>query len=359
MTNAHLSARSAPIRVVVVEDSPTMRAILKTRLERTNDIVVVGAAANASEGRAMIRELDPDVITLDVEMPGMNGLDFLEKIMALRPTPVIVVSGSTQKGTETTARALALGAVNCYAKSESSGGLPFDDAGLLASLIREAAKVRFGERGPPLHHPLHHSAQRMATEARTVLIDRPRVIAVGSSTGGVEALQILLGEFPENCPPTLIVQHIAARFAPAVARTLDQNCAPRVLLAEPDQPLRDGHVYLAPGDDRHLTLAGSTALCCRLREGERVSGHMPSVDMLFGSVARIAGAQAVGILLTGMGSDGAQGLLAMAQAGARTIAQDEATSTVFGMPRAAISLGAAGVVAPIGQIARHTFNKAA
>jgi two-component system chemotaxis response regulator CheB len=299
----------------------------------------------------MIRELDPDVITLDVEMPGMNGLDFLEKIMALRPTPVIVVSGSTQKGTETTARALALGAVNCYAKSESSGGLPFDDAGLLAGLIREAAKVRFGERNP--------ATQRVAGEARTVLIDRPRVIAVGSSTGGVEALQILLGEFPENCPPTLIVQHIAARFAPAVARTLDQNCAPRVQLAEPDLPLRDGHVYLAPGDDRHLTLAGSTALCCRLREGERVSGHMPSVDMLFGSVARIAGAQAVGILLTGMGSDGAQGLLAMAQAGARTIAQDEATSTVFGMPRAAISLGAAGVVAPIGQIARHTFNKAA
>ena len=338
------------IRVVIVEDSPTMRAILKTRLEREGDIVVVGAAADAAQGRTMIRELDPDVITLDVEMPGMNGLDFLEKIMALRPTPVIIVSGSTQKGTETTARALALGAVNCYAKSERSGSLPFDDGGILANLIREAAKVKFGERAP--------TTQRVANEARSLLAERPRLIAIGSSTGGVEALQILLGGFPVDCPPTLIVQHIAGRFAPAVARTLDQSCAPRIVLAEPDLPLRDGHVYLAPGDDRHLTVSGQ-ALSCRLREGERVSGHMPSVDVLFHSVAKAVGARAVGILLTGMGSDGAQGLLAMAQAGAHTIAQDEATSTVFGMPRAAISLGAASVIAPIGQIARHAFSKAA
>jgi two-component system chemotaxis response regulator CheB len=343
------AARSA-IRVVIVEDSPTMRAILKTRLEREADIVVVGAAADAAQGRTMIRELDPDVITLDVEMPGMNGLDFLEKIMALRPTPVIVVSGSTQKGTETTARALALGAVTCYAKSQQSGSLPFDDGGMLATLIREAAKVRFGERAP--------AAPRPQSQARPFPAERPRLIAIGSSTGGVEALQILLGGFPADCPPTLIVQHIAASFAPAVARTLDQSCPPRIQLAEPDLPLRDGHVYLAPGDDRHLTVSGHT-LCCRLREGERVSGHLPSVDVLFASVAKTIGASAIGILLTGMGSDGAQGLLAMAQAGACTIAQDEATSTVFGMPRAAISLGAAGVVAPIGQIARHAFSKAA
>jgi two-component system chemotaxis response regulator CheB len=343
------SSRPA-IRVVIVEDSPTMRAILRTRLEREGDITVVGAAADAAQGRTMIRELDPDVITLDVEMPGMNGLDFLEKIMALRPTPVIVVSGSTQKGAETTARALALGAFSCYAKSERSGTLPLDDGGMLAGLIREAAKVRFGERAS--------TPQRVTSEARTSLIERPRLIAVGSSTGGVEALQILLGGFPVDCPPTLIVQHIAARFAPAVARTLDQSCPPRIQLAEPDLPLREGHVYLAPGDDRHLTVGGH-GLCARLREGERVSGHLPSVDVLFASVAKAVGASAIGILLTGMGSDGAQGLLAMAQAGAYTIAQDEATSTVFGMPRAAISLGAAGVIAPIGQIARHAFSKAA
>ncbi len=360
-SNSALLHRETPIRVVVVEDSHTMRAILKTRLERDGDIVVVGAAANASEGRTMIRELDPDVITLDVEMPGMNGLDFLEKIMALRPTPVIVVSGSTQRGTETTARALALGAVNCYAKSERSGALPFDDSGLLAGLIREAAKVRFGERVAAGSRPVSPGAgaSNAGTEPRPGPAERPRVVAVGSSTGGVEALQILLSRFPENCPPTLIVQHIAPRFAPAVARTLDTHCAARIVLAEPDLPLREGHVYLAPGDDRHLTVAGSTALCCRLRQGERVSGHLPSVDVLFGSVARCVGARAVGILLTGMGCDGAQGLLAMAQAGARTIAQDEATCTVFGMPRAAIALGAAGLVAPIGQIARHAISQAA
>ncbi|MDF8334300.1 chemotaxis-specific protein-glutamate methyltransferase CheB [Novosphingobium cyanobacteriorum] len=339
------------IRVVVVEDSPTMRAILKTRLEREGDITVVGAAANAAEGRQMIRELDPDVITLDVEMPGMNGLDFLEKIMQLRPTPVIIVSGSTQKGTDTTARALALGAVDCYAKNESSGGLPMEDMGRLAGLIREAAKVQFPTRAP--------STQRVATEARSSLSERPRLIAIGSSTGGVEALQVLLGGFPVDCPPTLVVQHISPRFAGAVAKTLDQHCPPRILLAEPDLPLKAGHVYIAPGDDRHLTVGGSMSYHARLRRGEPVSGHLPSVDMLFHSVAETVGAHAVGILLTGMGADGAQGLLAMAQRGAHTICQDEATCTVFGMPRAAISLGAAGVVAPIDHIARHAFSKAA
>lgn len=339
------------IRVVIVEDSPTMRAILKTRLEREGDISVVGAAANAAEGRQMIRELDPDVVTLDVEMPGMNGLDFLEKIMQLRPTPVIVVSGSTQRGAETTARALALGAVDCYAKDESSGGLPMGDMGRLASLIRQAARVQFTERAP--------ASQRVASEARSSLRERPRLIAIGSSTGGVEALQVLLSSFPLDCPPTLIVQHIPERFAPAVARTLDQSCPPRILVAEPDMPLRDGHVYIAPGDDRHLSVGGSTTLHTKLRKGEAVSGHLPSVDVLFRSVADAVGSKAVGILLTGMGSDGANGLLAMAQAGAHTIAQDEATCTVFGMPRAAISLGAAGVVAPISHIARHAFNKAA
>ncbi len=353
-----MSRVSKPIRVVIVEDSPTMRAILQARFEREEDIVVVGAAANAAEGRQMIRELDPDVVTLDVEMPGMNGLDFLERIMALRPTPVIVVSGSTHEGAETTARALAIGAVSCYAKHEGAGSSAFDDKGKLADLIRDAAKVRFVTRPAPPPPP---APPRTSTAPRSpTLIERPRLIAIGSSTGGVEALQVLLGGFPADCPPTLVVQHISARFAPAVARTLDHSCPPRIVIAEPDLPLRDGHVYIAPGDDRHLTVGGrSGILHQRLRHGEPVSGHLPSVDVLFHSVAEIVGGGAVGILLTGMGTDGAQGMLALAQAGARTIAQDEATSTVFGMPRAAIALGAAGVVAPIGTIARHAFSKAA
>lgn len=343
------------IRVVIVEDSPTMRAILMNRLGKEPDIEVVAAAANAAEGRQMIRELDPDVVTLDIEMPGMNGLDFLAKIMELRPTPVIIVSGSTQQGNEMSARALALGAVDCYAKS--GGGTGLDDAGRLAAMIREAAKVQFAPRRAPVVPPA--TIARVAQEARGTLADRPALIAIGSSTGGVEALQTVLAGFPADCPPTMIVQHINARFAPAVARTLDQACPPRIMLAEPDMPLKDGHVYLAPGDDRHLSIGGSSAYHCKLRAGPLVSGHQPSVDVLFQSVAEIVGPRAVGILLTGMGADGAQGLLAMAQQGARTIAQDEATCTVFGMPRAAISLGAARIVAPLSAIARHAFSKAA
>ncbi len=339
------------IRVLIIDDSATMRAILMARLAEEPDIRVIGTAANAAEGRELIRAMNPDVVTLDIEMPGMNGLDFLEKIMKLRPTPVIVVSGSTQEGTEATARALALGAVDCYAKSDRTGGLPLNDNGKLASLVREAARVRFSDRWP--------IAPKVAVEARASIVGDTRMIAVGSSTGGVEALQILLRGWPEDCPPTLIVQHVNARFAPAIAKTLDLACPARVVMAESDMPLRPGHVYLAPGGDRHLSVGGSGAHYAKLRQGDPVSGHIPSVDVMFHSVADAVGARAVGILLTGMGSDGAQGLLALARAGAWTIAQDEATCTVFGMPRAAISLGAAGVVAPIDRIAYHAFRKAA
>lgn len=344
-----------PIRVVVVEDSPTMRAILHTRLSREGDIEVVASAANAAEGRQMIRELDPDVVTLDVEMPGMNGLDFLEKIMKLRPTPVIIVSGATQQGNETTARALTLGAVECYAKSQISGTLPLDDGGKLARLVRDAAKVRFANDAAP-------PAPITAAPPPPPPADRkgpPKVIVIGSSTGGVEALHTLLSEFPADCPPTLVVQHINERFTAAVARTLDETCAANVVLAQPDLPLRPGHIYFPPDNDRHLLVGGPQILRTKLRGGDRISGHRPSVDALFQSAADVVGKDAIGILLTGMGADGAKGLLSMARAGALTIAQDEATCAVFGMPRAAIALGAASIVAPIDQIARHTFSKVA
>lgn len=340
------------IRVLIIDDSATMRAILMSRLSAENDISVIGTAANAAEGRELIKRFNPDVVTLDIEMPGMNGLDFLEKIMTLRPTPVIVVSGSTQEGNEITARALALGAVDCYAKSDRTGMLQLDDNGRLANLVREAAQVRFNNRWPV-------SPKVVAATRRSVSTGDTRLIAIGSSTGGVEALQVLLKDFPENCPPTVIVQHVNPRFAPAIARTLDMASPAKVLIAEPDMPLRDGHIYLAPGGDRHLTLGGTTSWYARLRTGDPISGHVPSVDALFHSVAETVGRRAVGVLLTGMGSDGAKGLLAMAESGAQTIAQDEATCTVFGMPRAAISLGAAGIVAPIDRIAQHVLRQAA
>lgn len=334
------------VRVLVVDDSPTMRAILMSRLSNEPDISVIGTAANAAEARELIKQLDPDVVTLDIEMPGMNGLDFLEKLMQLRATPVIVVSGSTEAGNRVTARALALGAVHCYAKCDRSGGLPLNDNGRLADLIREAAQVRFGKRSATPTIP----ATKSSIDA-----SKAKVIAIGSSTGGVEALQVLLRNFGPDCPPTLVVQHIHARFAPAIAQTLDQVSRAKVQLAEPDLPLRPGHIYLAPGD-QHLLLGGTNQLHTKLRSGELISGHRPSVDALFHSVAKVAGANAVGVLLTGMGADGAKGLLAMARAGAPTIAQDEASCTVFGMPRAAIELGAAQAVLPLQRIAAQLLR---
>lgn len=338
-------------RVLIIDDSATMRAILMSRLREQGDIEVVGTASNAAEGRTMIKQLDPDVVTLDIEMPGMNGLDFLEKIMTLRPTPVIIVSGATQEGNEVTARALGLGAVNCYSKYDPTGKLALQDGGELADMIRDAAQVRMTRSA--------RSAPVVAEESRRSIRRDTRLIAIGSSTGGVEALQVVLREFPRDCPPTLIVQHVNPRFAPAIARTLDQICPARVQVAVNDLPLKEGNVYLAAEAGHHLTVRGSGTLYAKLRAGEPVSGHMPSVDVLFDSVARHVGADAVGILLTGMGQDGARGLLAMNEAGAHTIAQDESTCTVFGMPRAAISLGAASVVAPVTRIARHALNKAA
>ncbi|MDE8654427.1 protein-glutamate methylesterase/protein-glutamine glutaminase [Novosphingobium album (ex Liu et al. 2023)] len=340
------------IRVLVIDDSPTMRAILMSRLSEQPDISVIGTASNAADGREMIKRFNPDVVTLDIEMPGMNGLDFLEKIMTLRPMPVIIVSGATQEGNETTARALALGAVDCYSKFDPSGKLDIGDNGRLAALIRLAAQVTFN-RGQQA------AVASVVEQSRRSIDGDIKLIAVGSSTGGVEALQILLSEFPDDCPPTMIVQHVNPRFASAIARTLDSACPARVQIAEADMPVRPGNVYLAPGGDQHLKVGGTRTLRTKLRAGEPVSGHLPSVDALFLSVAEVVGAQAVGILLTGMGADGAKGLLAMHRAGAHTIAQDEATCTVFGMPRAAISLGAARVIAPINRIARHALTKAA
>lgn len=338
------------IRVLVVDDSASMRALLTARLREEQDITVIGAAADAKEARAMIKALNPDVITLDIEMPGMDGLSFLEKIMDLRPTPVIIVSGATQAGNEVTARALQFGAVSCYAKGDRYGAMPIDDRGKLAELVREAAQVRFGPDWPV--------SDTVGKEVQQSARGDTRLIAIGSSTGGVEALRTLLPSFPADCPPTVVVQHVNARFAPAIARSLDDACAARVVLADTDVPLRRGHIYFAPGGDRHMMVSGTSidTLRIKLRQGELVSGHRPSVDALFLSVAARAGANAVGVLLTGMGQDGASGLLAMAQAGAHTIAQDEASCVVFGMPRAAISMGAAKVIAPIERIAEHVLG---
>ena len=300
------------IRVLIIDDSATMRAVLAARLSGQPDIQVIGLACNAAEGRQLIKELEPDVVTLDIEMPGMNGLDFLDKIMTLRPMPVIIVSGLTQAGSDATARALALGAVDCYCKTDYAGSA-MQDGGKLAGMVRQASQIT-----PRRRVDVQHMAAPLRAANAVRASGGAKLIAIGSSTGGVEALQVLLRNFPEDCPPTMIVQHVDARFAPAIARTLNTASPATVVLAEADMPMKRGHVYLAPGDDRHLMVGGVGQLHAKLRPGEPISGHRPSVDALFMSVAQRLGADAVGILLTGMGADGAKGLKLMRETMADT-----------------------------------------
>jgi len=351
-------------RVLIVDDSATMRALLSRMLGSEPDLEVIGTAADAQQARVMIREMNPDVVTLDVEMPGMNGLDFLEKIMRLRPMPVVIVSGVTRKGAETTIRALELGAVDCYAKPDGSiMNLLDHDGGALANMVRSAARASqwrgSGERAAapsPAAAAVSREAIALSAGISAGRTGVPaQLIAIGASTGGVEALHHILPSFPQNCPPTVIVQHISAAFAPAMADRLDKQCAVTVQLIESGMPLLPGHVYVAPGNDRHAVVGTAGRLTATMKPGDPVSGHRPSIDTLFESVARSLGPAAVGILLTGMGQDGARGLLAMRQAGAHTIAQDQATSTVYGMPRAAADMGAAEKILPLPRIAERAL----
>lgn len=342
-------------RVLIVDDSATMRAILTRLLGGEPDIEVIGAAKDAMEARGMIRELNPDVVTLDIEMPGMNGLDFLEKIMSLRPMPVVVVSGITRKGADTTIRALELGAVDCYAKPDGSvNALLENDGGTLAQMVRDAARVRFVRVQTKPTIPVSPVAQQTIVASRSGP-SVTKLIAIGASTGGVEALHNLLPAFPKTCPPTLIVQHISAAFAPAMAERLDKQCQATVKLLESGEVLKPGIIYIAPGNDKHASIGGVDTIIGKMMPGEKFSGHRPSIDIMFESVAQRLGPAAIGILLTGMGQDGARGLLAMRRAGGRTIAQDEATSTVYGMPRAAADIGAAENILPLPRIAERAL----
>jgi len=317
------------IRVLVVDDSSTMRQLVARVLEADGGIEVAGMAGSALEARELIKQLNPDVMTLDVEMPQMDGLSFLERVMRLRPMPVVMVSTLTAQGTETAVSALALGAVDCVVKPTAAHPSSFDE---LPAKVKIAAKVR---RRMPVTEPAEQ-----APAPRGNYQPDGRVIAIGSSTGGVEALIAVLTRFPANCAPTVITQHMPPVFTRNLAQRLDRMCAPQVAEAVNGAPLRPGTVYIAPGGDQHFEVTGRSALSCVLKPGEPINGHCPSVDRLFLSVARAAGPRAVGVLLTGMGRDGAQGLLEMHRAGARTFAQDEASSVVYGMPRAAVELGA-------------------
>ena len=324
------------VRVLVVDDSATMRGVISATLRADPEIEVVGQAADPYEARQLIKQLSPDVITLDIEMPNMDGLAFLDKIMRLRPTPVIMVSTLTQAGAEVNLRALEIGAFDCVAKPSSYNRDSFEQ---LAEKVKAAAKSRCR---PVL-------VQRAMVQPSGSYAPDGRLVAIGSSTGGVEALITILSKFPANCPPTVISQHMPPTFTASFAARLNKLSAAEVSEAVDGAKLQTGHVYLAPGN-AHLEVAGSHV---RLSDAPKVNGHRPSVDVMFQSVLRSVGARAVGVILTGLGRDGAEGLLALRQAGAETIGQDEASCVVYGMPRAAYEIGAVMRQLPLERIAER------
>ena len=316
------------VGVLVVDDSATMRGLIGAALKRDPEIEVLGFANDPIEAREQIKKLNPDVVTLDIEMPKMNGLEFLEKIMRLRPTPVVMVSTLTQAGADVTLQALELGAVDCVGKPV--GGVtaqdPFDE---LTAKVKAAARARVKPYNGPIV-PVERARDYRATDG---------VLAIGSSTGGVEALMTILSNFPDTCPPTVITQHMPATFTKSFAARLDKISGAHVTEAQDGDRLQAGHIYIAPGGDAHMEVTSSSHPVIRLRAGEPVNGHRPSVDVLFESVARL-NRPSVGVILTGMGRDGAAGLLSMKQAGARTLGQDESSCVVYGMPRVAFEIGA-------------------
>ena len=334
-----------PVRVLVVDDSATMRALIRATLGADKRIEVVGEAADPLEAREAIKALNPDVMTLDVEMPNMNGLEFLEKVMRLRPMPVVMVSILTERGADATIAALEIGAVDCVAKPSPQRPNAFAD---LADKVMAAAGAQVHARAPAPPASTAPGGAPPRRRADGCALERRALVAIGSSTGGVEALMAILSQLPAQLP--------ADGDHPAHAGDVHQELRPAarpplraaVQEAVDGAPLLPGYVYLAPGSARASRgRRAPSRWRCALREGDLVNGHRPSVDVLFHSVARHVGAKAVGVILTGMGRDGAQGLLAMRKAGARTLGQDEATCVVYGMPKAAYQIGAVEKQAPL------------
>jgi two-component system chemotaxis response regulator CheB len=336
-----------PIKVLVVDDSALIRQVLTELLSRDPAIEVVGTAPDPYVARERIKALSPDVITLDIEMPRMDGLSFLEKLMALRPLPVVVVSTLTQKGTDAAIRALELGAMDYVAKpllNIRNGMVELEQE--LVAKVKLAAASR-----PRARQTAASSLAPLTADPR--LSTAGRIVAIGASTGGVETLQRILVRLPASSPAILVTQHMPPGFTASFARRLDAQCAVTVIEATDGRRVLPGHVYIAPGA-RHLELVRNGAhYACRLQDGPPVSGHRPSVDVLFSSVAATAGSNAMGVILTGMGRDGADGLLAMRRAGARTLGQSEATCVIYGMPKAALQIGAVEAEYPLDRLAEE------
>lgn len=331
------------IRVLIVDDSATARAVLRDILENDPEIEVVGSASDAYVARDKIVELRPDVICLDVEMPRMDGITFLRRLMHYVPLPVVMVSSLTQNGAKTTLEALEAGAVDFVPKPHShiyDGKEEMRDE--LLSKIKMASKVRVHQR------LLQHIRQANTTSLAETT---HKILAIGASTGGTEALKEVLMGLPRNAPGTVIVQHMPANFTAPFAERLNALCAMEVREARNGDSITPGVVLIAPGDYHMVVRRSGARYYVEIGSGEKVSGHRPSADVLLNSVAKIAGANAIGAILTGMGGDGARGLLAMRNAGARTIGQDEASCIVYGMPKVAYELGAVERQLPLSKIA--------
>ena len=339
------------IKVLIVDDSALIRSVMSEIISSQPDMEVVGVAPDPLVARELIKQTNPDVLTLDVEMPKMDGLDFLEKLMRLRPMPVVMVSSLTERGSEITMRALELGAVDFVTKPKISiqSGMR-DYTELISEKIRAAARARIKPR------TLAGGAAPPALPAlRNPLTSSEKLIIIGASTGGTEAIREFLMQMPSDCPGILIAQHMPEGFTTSFARRLDSLCKISVREALGDERVLPGHAFIAPGHS-HLLLARSGAnYVTKIEQSEPVNRHRPSVDVLFDSAARHAGKNAIGVILTGMGRDGADGLLRMRQAGAYTLAQDEASCVVFGMPREAIALGAAHEVVPLQDMSQRVM----
>ncbi|MBO0346541.1 chemotaxis response regulator protein-glutamate methylesterase [Roseibium sp. CAU 1637] len=342
-----------PIRVLIVDDSALVRQMLSEMLSADPQIDVIGSASDPLFARAMIKDLNPDVLTLDVEMPRMDGLNFLEKIMTLRPMPVVMVSSLTQRGADAALRAMELGAVEIVAKPTIGlkESFPILQAELIAKVKAAAgARVRARGKGGNTASQKLASAHYQTTE---------RVVCIGASTGGVEALADVLRMLPGASPAIAITQHMPANFTAKFAARLDGICAIRIAEAKGGERMLPGHAYLAPGN-QHLKIDRSGAnYVCRLAGNELVSGHCPSVDVLFHSAAENIGVNAVGVILTGMGRDGAAGLKAIRDAGGATLGQNEASSVVYGMPRVAFEMGAVERQIPLSGVAQAILDACA
>ncbi len=332
-------------RVLIVDDSALVRSMLTEILQSDPRVEVVGAAQDPFEAREMIKCLNPDVLTLDIEMPRMNGLTFLSNLMRLRPMPVVMISTLTHAGAPATLESLELGAVDFLAKPKDQGPAALADyKRTIVAKVCAAATANLSGRDDGW---LDRQPVSVAESAR---LRANYVCAIGASTGGTEAIKEVLRVLPKQSPPILVAQHIPAAFSSSFAARLDGNCEIRVFEAEHDQPVRAGCAYVAPGG-AHLELARSSyGYVCKLSERAPVNRHRPSVEVLFDSVLATAKKNAMGILLTGMGADGAEGLLRMRKGGCTTIAQDEKSSVVWGMPGAAVKLDAADRILSLNKI---------